>query len=251
MLEDHRHLAIKIAIEEIDQHPRRLTIGECRESAHVRQPDGRVDFLDIAAVDTPGKDALAGVMPDIGIEKNTGRPTQRPDLGDPRQRSHNCFDTGDLCIGETSRLPGRAGDEVNRAVGEEQRQRHIIGHAFGTELLENREIHHAIRIGKPAAECSAGRVDVSDRVLPELWRIEEPEPPFRNFDVGAWPPYESAPDDLRTQRVYKHGYPPQRNAASDEPIAQLGQYILRQRRRSGAVDQPICNRSDVRFGHRA
>jgi len=203
-----------------------------------------------AAVDLSGEDALAGVMPDIGIEQSARRAPPCPNLGDPRQRCHNCFNTGDLCIGETIRLPGRAGDQVNGIIGKEQRQSHIIGHAFGTELLENREIHRAIRIGEPPAECSAGRVDASDRVFPELRRIEEPEPPFRNFDVGARPPYEAAPDDLRMQDVYKHGDPPQRNAASDEPLAQLGQYVLRQRRRSRAVYQPISNRSYVRRRHR-
>jgi len=112
MLVDHRNLTIEIAIEEVDQHPRRLTIGECGKPAHIRQPDDRVYILDIAAPDLSGEDTLAGVMPDIGIEQGARRPPQRSDLGDPRQRSHNCFDTGDLCIGETSRLPGRAGDDV-------------------------------------------------------------------------------------------------------------------------------------------
>jgi hypothetical protein len=61
-----------------------------------------VYLLDIAAPDPPGEDALAGVMPDIGIKHSARRPPQRPDLSDPRQRSDDGFDAGDLRDGETA-----------------------------------------------------------------------------------------------------------------------------------------------------
>jgi len=52
------------------------------------------------------------------------------------------------------------------------------------------------------------------------------------------------------QGSHEYRDPPQRNAASDEPLAQLRQYLLRKWRRPGAVDQPIGNRSDLVIGHR-
>ena len=82
MVEDHRYLTIEIAVEQVDQHPRRLTIGQRCEPAHIGQPDRGVDLFDITAPDPPGEDALAGVMPDIGIEKNARHPPQSSDLGD-------------------------------------------------------------------------------------------------------------------------------------------------------------------------
>ena len=208
MLEDHRHLAIKIAIEEIDQHPRWLTIGECGEPAHVGEPDRCVDLLDIAAPDPPGEDALAGVVADIGVEQGARVPPPCADLGDPRQRRHDRLDTGDLFIGETARLPRRAGDHVNGAVCEEQRQSQVIGHPLGTEFLQDREVHRATRVGEPAAQRSAGRVDAGDGVFPELRRIKQPEPAFRDFDLGARAPDKPPADNLRMQGVYKHGDPP-------------------------------------------
>jgi hypothetical protein len=51
------------------------------------------------------------------------------------------------------------------------------------------------------------------------------------------------------QGAYEDGHPPQRNSVGDKPVAQLGQYLLRQRRRPSAVDQPLGNRSDLVIGH--
>jgi len=69
-----------------------------------------------------------------------------------------------------------------------------------------------------------------DGVLPEFRGVEQPEPTLRNFDLSAGPPYKSATNNLRVQGVYEYGDPPKRNAASGEPIAQLHQDFLRQRR---------------------
>jgi 5-methyltetrahydropteroyltriglutamate--homocysteine methyltransferase len=41
------------------------------------------------------------------------------------------------------------------------------------------------------------------------------------------------------QGAYEDGYPPQRDLASDEPLAQLRQHLLRLRRRPSTVDQPF------------
>jgi hypothetical protein len=52
------------------------------------------------------------------------------------------------------------------------------------------------------------------------------------------------------QGSYEHGDPPQRNAASDKPLAQLGQHLIRLRRRPGPVDQPVGGLSDFVIEHR-
>jgi hypothetical protein len=138
---------------------------------------------------------------------------------------------------------------VNRAVAEEQRQGQIIGYTLGAKFLEDREVHRAIRVGEPTPDRFLCCINPGDRVFPKLRRVEQPEPPFGNFDVCPGPPDKSATDDLRVKGIYKHGDPPQRDAVAHKPAAQLGQYLLRQWRRAGAVDQPIGNRSDVRVEH--
>src|SRR5258708_22964492 len=120
MVEDDRYLAIEIAVEEVDLNRRRQTIGQCGEPAHVRQPDRRVDLLDVAAPDMPGEDALTGVMPDIGIEQGASHPPQRSDFGNPRQRRDDRIDTRYLRVGEAASLPRCASHRVNGAVGEDE-----------------------------------------------------------------------------------------------------------------------------------
>src|SRR5215472_18720351 len=122
MVEDHRYLAIEITVEKVNQHSWRLTIGQRGESAHVRQPDGGVNLLDVAPPDMPGENALTSVMPDIGIEQIACQATQSANLGDPRQRRHDGFEGGDLRIGEATRLPLCAGHRMNVAVAEDERR---------------------------------------------------------------------------------------------------------------------------------
>jgi hypothetical protein len=178
MFEDHRYLAIEIAVEEVDQNRRRQTVGQGGEPAHVRQPDRRVDLLDIAAPNPPGKDALAGIVPDIGIEQGAPHPPQCSDLGNPCQRSDDRLDTGYLRVGETTGLPRCAGHRVNGAVGEDERQREIIGYPFSAKLRKDRKIHATIRVGELAAECVAGRINMRNRILEEIRTFEKLERRF-------------------------------------------------------------------------
>ena len=175
MLEDHRDLAIEIAVEEIDQNRGRQTVGQCGEPAHVGQPDRRVDLLDIASPDMPGQDALASVVPDIGVEQGARHPPQCSDLCNPRQRRDDRLDTGYLRVGEATGLPRRAGHRVNGAVGEDERQREIIGYSFGAKLRKNRKIHRTIRVGELAAESLAGRINMRNRILEEFRAFEKLE----------------------------------------------------------------------------
>ena len=149
MVEYHRYLAIEITIEKVDHNPRRHTVGQRGKPAHIGQPDRRMDFLDIAAPDMSGEDPLTGVMPDIGIEQSARRATQGADFGDPRQRCHNRFDTGDLRVCETVGLVGRPRCHMNDAVGEDERRSQIVGHSLGAEFREDRKIENGVRDCQP------------------------------------------------------------------------------------------------------
>ena len=137
-----------------------------------------MDFLDIAAPDMPGKDALAGVVPDIGIEQHAPHPPQRSDLGNSCQRSDDRLDTGYLRVGEAAGLPRRAGYRVDGAVGEDERQREIIGYPFSAKLRNHWKIHGAIRVGELAAERAPGRINLRNRIFEEIRTFEKLERRF-------------------------------------------------------------------------
>jgi hypothetical protein len=90
-----------------------------------------------------------------------------------------------------------------------------------------------------------------DRTVAKIRGFKQLEWSFRNLDLGAQPPNNPAPHDMRVQGPHEHGDPPQGNAASHEPVAQFGQYLLWLPSRPGTVGQPIgdrlgaaCNRRD-------
>src|SRR5262249_51405728 len=87
-------------------------------------------------------------------------------------------------------------------------------------------------------------IDAGDRTVAEKFGLKKRERRVGSLDLGPWPPEEPPTHDLRMQSAHVHGDPPQRNAASDEPLGQLSQYLLRLRRRPCAVNQPIHSRFD-------
>jgi len=111
MLDDRRHLAVEIAIEQIDQILRRQRVGQRGEAAHVGQPDRGVDRLGIAAANMSREHALAGVLADISGQEIAGDAIPGADFGDPRQRRNQRLDGLDLGIGKTAGLPCRPQDE--------------------------------------------------------------------------------------------------------------------------------------------
>ena len=72
MRPDRRHLAVEIAVENIDHDFRRQPIGQRGETAQVRQPDRRMHRLGVAAADLAAENPLAGAVADIGIEQGRG-----------------------------------------------------------------------------------------------------------------------------------------------------------------------------------
>ena len=96
MLDDRGHLAVKVAVEQIDQLLRRQSLGERREAAHVGEPDDCADFLDEAAPDLAHEDAFAGLAADVGVEEIRRGPLQGANLGDARQRGDDRVEVGKL-----------------------------------------------------------------------------------------------------------------------------------------------------------
>jgi hypothetical protein len=108
-----------------------------------------------------------------------------------------------------------------------------------------------VRDCQPTTNGVGREVYARDRACLEIRSFEQLERRFPNLDLGARPPDKPPSHDVGVQGANEDGHPPQRNSASDKPVAQLGQYLLRQRGRPSAVDQPLGNRSDLGIGHRA
>ena len=128
---------------------------------------------------------------------------------------------------------------MHLAVAEMQRRHEIIGDAFGAQLVQDAVVHHAIRIGEPAAERLAGFADMHHRAVDEGIAFEQIEASVGHHRASVRMPDETAPNDLRMQRAHEHHHPPQRQSSRGQPLAQFGQHFLRQRSVARAVDEPL------------
>ena len=115
----------------------------------------------------------------------------------------------------------------------------------GTVSLATSKLYTRAVLPPAILACSSSGTPARSCAIGELERR------FPNLDLGARPPDKPPSHDVGVQGANEDGRPPQRNSASDKPVAQLGQYLLRQRGRPSAVDQPLGNRSDFGVGHRA
>ena len=80
-----RHLAVEIAVEQIDQLLRRQRVSKRGEATHIGQPDRGVNRFGIAAADMPGEHTFARVLADIGGEQIAGDAIPGADFADPGQ----------------------------------------------------------------------------------------------------------------------------------------------------------------------
>ena len=94
--------------------------GVVCEAAQIGGQDHRVHLLDIAALDISRKDAPAGAMVHIGIQKGHGGTAQTVNLRRPGKGRGNGIKGGQLPIIEATRPPCRPADGMNLAIGEKQ-----------------------------------------------------------------------------------------------------------------------------------
>ena len=118
---------------------------------------------------------------------------------------------------------------MSRAVSEDERRREIVSHALGAQFREDRKIEDGVRDCQPTTNGVGREVYARDRAVEKIRSFEQLERRFPNLDLGARPPDKPPSHDVGVQGANEDGHPPQRNSASDKPVAQLGQYLLRQR----------------------
>ena len=192
MGEDRGHLAIEEAIEKRDEGVRWHAVGERGETAHIREPDRRMDRLRVATPDLALEDALSSRMADIGVEQIHGGSPERSHFGDARERRDNGFDPGNLRVRESAFLARRPRRRMDLSIREEKRYCEIICYRFGFQLMEDFEIHRAIKINEATANGDAGLVDAHDRALPEFLGVlalksrgKRKMPGFPTYFVGT------------------------------------------------------------------
>jgi hypothetical protein len=64
---------------------------------------------------------------------------------------------------------------MNGAIGEDERQREIIGYPVGAKLRKDRKIDGTIRVAELAAERTPGRVNLRNRIIEEIRTFEKLE----------------------------------------------------------------------------
>src|SRR3974390_1527007 len=151
----------------------------------------------------PGEHTLAGILADISGEQIAGDAIPGADFGDPGQRRDHRLDRLDLGIAKTAGLPCRPGREMHLAAGKMQRRHEIIRDAFVAQVVQNRIVHHAVRIGKPAPKGFAGIAHVHHRTVEKRPALEEFEATVGYYRAGLWMPNTPAPDDFWMQRAHE------------------------------------------------
>ena len=154
VLKDRGDLAIEILIEDFDHRLRRQPVRQRGKAAQIRQPDRGMHGFGVAAANLPAEDPFAGAVADIGVSSIAAVRRRlmismiRARGGITERRRVQLF------VGEAARLLRRPARRMNRAIGELQRKRDIIGDALGAHLLDDRK-----------ARCCSGSSDAAPDLL--------------------------------------------------------------------------------------
>jgi hypothetical protein len=131
---------------------------------------------------------------------------------------------------------------VNGAVGENQQRDQIIGDALPPQIRQDRIIHDTAWICETAAQRHTGAAHFRHRTVAEYVAFQQFEAAVADHRILAGRPDETAADDFRMQGTDENDDARQRQAGRDQPLAEFGENILRQRLRPRAVDQPVDDR---------
>ena len=248
MVENGGDLTAKIAVQQIDEVLRRQAFRLRGESAHVGEPDRGADRLDITAADVARENALAGLMADIGVDQIAGGAAQRANFGDARERRDHRLQIGELLRREAARLPRRPCHDMDRTVGEGERERRIIGRAVGTQIAQHVEVDRTRRVGQTAAQDLSGGIDRGEGALAKIVRLGQRKQGIRRRHSGLGLPQEPTAQNVRMQRGDEHRDAPQRHAAANHPLAQFRQHVIGVGAGAGAIREPLDHGPDI--GHR-
>ena len=135
---------------------------------------------------------------------------------------------------------------MHLAAEEMHRHREEVGDALLAQVLEDREVDRAGRIGEPPAHLDVLGKDDSNRAFQEFLGLQDVVGDFVDLDrVAVRLPDEAAAEHVGVQRADERRGAVQREAAGDQAVAELEQHVLRQPGGRRALDQPVDHRLNV------
>ena len=146
MLDDHRHLAVEIVVQRVDQHVALGAVGDRGEAAQIGDEDHRGDHVERAAPDLAVENAPAGLRPDIGVQEIDRDVVAEARLQGQGQARHQMAQDGDVALGKAlrpGRGPGREQPGLAIALALEAEPgalRQIVGDALAAQLVEQRKL---------------------------------------------------------------------------------------------------------------
>ena len=115
---------------------------------------------------------------------------------------------------------------MNLAAEEPQRQRDIIGDAFGAGIDEETRNPVGLNLGVAAAHLLPGGIDQRQRTGAEILAILDAVGRGKHGDALARPPGEALAEHLRMQGADEHADPAQRQARRDQPLAEFLHHVF-------------------------
>ncbi len=170
------------------------------------------------------------------------------DLDEAGQRRHQGSQGVQLLIAEAARLLGGPARGVNRAVGRKQRQRDIVGDAFGAHLVEKRKAFARGIVDAMPDFPYLAKHDRQRAVL-KSGRIQQIEIRGPGDDFLARLPDEIEAENIGMQRANEDADPPQRQAGPHQPLADFRHHQRRIDDGPRAVDQPVGDLPEILWVH--
>jgi len=108
---------------------------------------------------------------------------------------------------------------VHHAVRKEQRHRQVIRRSLLPKFADRCKVHRAALVGQPATEDDPSLDDPPYRAIAEFVRQERLEGRAGHIYLRAWFPQKALAHDQRIKREHEQAHPPDRNFATEKPLA--------------------------------
>ncbi len=251
MLDDHRHLAVEIVVQRVDQHVALGAVGDRGEAAQIGDEDHRGDHVERAAPDLAVENAPAGLRPDIGVQE-----IDRDVVGDARlqaqgQARHQMAQDGEVAVGKAlrpGRGPGREQPGLAIALALEAEPgalRQIVGGALAAQLVQQRKLDRLGAVQPHPQVVQAAIEHAFEGALQiGLRRVQA-----MDVDVAADAlidaPRAAHAANPRMQRVGARERAPERHVDRAQPLAEPFHDLLDAGPQQAALGQPVGDRGNL------
>ncbi len=239
-LDRFRH-GIEIAVEEFDDVVAGPQVRQLREVAQIADEDRGTHRHAAAARGRSGKDLLARMRPDIGLEKRAGEAVFQPDLADKRQGRQNVLQEGEIIGAKSARPVARKGHRVPLAERMEQGPDDVLGQSLRAQFVIERVIRTRGRrvvkasahLFRPLVEIAQGAAQILGGVLDAIGigielRLRQ-----------ALSPQNPCTDPLRVVNSEMKGGAGDGHARLHQPVAHLHEDVVDEAFIARLDDEPV------------